>query len=85
MPLSDYPTLSFPHCVLKPVLYVCISIAILQVASSVLLESIIFLDFHIYALMYDMSFSFWLHSFLIGFRFIHLIRTDSSAFLLMAK
>ena len=26
-PLSNQPTLSFPHCVQKPILYVCVSVA----------------------------------------------------------
>ena len=33
--LSIHPTLSFPHCVHKCVLYVCVSIAVLQTGSSV--------------------------------------------------
>ena len=40
--------------------------------------------FHIYALVY--CFSFWLTSLcIIGFSFIHLIRTDSNVFFLMAE
>ena len=34
--LSVHPTFSFPHCVRKSVLYICVSIAALQISSSVL-------------------------------------------------
>ena len=42
--------------------------------------------FHIYVLVYCWCFSFWLTSLcIIGSSFIHLIRTDSNVFFLMAK
>ena len=42
--------------------------------------------FHIYALVYCIGFSFWLTSLCtIGSSFIHLIRTDSNAFFLIAE
>ena len=42
--------------------------------------------FHIYALVYYWCFSFWLTSLcIIGSSFIHLIRTDSNVFFLMAE
>ena len=42
--------------------------------------------FHIYALVYCWCFSFWLTSLcIIGSSFIHLIRTDSNVFFLMAE
>jgi len=34
-PLSIRPTLSFPHCAHKSVLYVCVSVAALQIGSSI--------------------------------------------------
>ena len=46
--LSIHPTLSFPHCVHKSVLYVCISTAALQIGSAVPSSRL-----HIYVLMYD--------------------------------
>ena len=42
--------------------------------------------FHIYALVYYWCFSFWLTSLcIIGSSFIHLMRTDSNVFFLMAE
>ena len=42
--------------------------------------------FHIYVLVYCIGFSFWLTSLcIIGSSFIHLIRTDSNVFFLMAE
>ena len=76
--LSVHPTLSFPCCVCKSVLYVCISIAALQIDSSILFFYIPYICINIQCLF----FSFWLTSLcMIGSRFIHLIRTDSSVFL----
>ena len=51
--LSIHPSLFFPHCVHKFVLYVWVSIVALQVDSSV--PSF---RFHIYALIYDICFLF---------------------------
>ena len=48
---SIYPTLSFPHCVRKSILYVCICIPALQISSSGP-----FSRFHIYELTYDICF-----------------------------
>ena len=75
--LSSCPTLSFPHYVHKSVLYVCISIATLQKAHHYHLSI-----FHIYALIYDISFSLTYFC-IIGSRFIHLTRPDLHVFLLM--
>ena len=47
-----YPTLSFPHCVHKPILYIHISIPALQIGSLYH-----FSRFHISALIYDICFS----------------------------
>ena len=47
-----YPTLSVPHCVHKPILYICISIPALQRGSLYH-----FSRFHISALIYDICFS----------------------------
>ena len=59
-PLSIHPTLSFPHCAHKSVLYVCVSIAALQIGSSVPPS----FQFYIYALMQNIcsSLSDLLHS-----------------------
>ena len=56
--LSICPTISFMHCVHKSVLYVCISIAALQVGSSVASFWIPYIWINIQYL----SFSFWLTS-----------------------
>ena len=72
-------TLSFPYCVHKSVLYVCVSIAALQISSSVPSFWL-----HIYALMYNIYFSFW-QLYIIGCMFIHLIRIDWNAFLFIAE
>ena len=66
-------TLSFPYHVRKSVLCVCVSIAALQIGSSVPSFCIPYACVNIQYL----SFSFCLTSFsIIGSRFIHLIRTD---------
>ena len=81
---SIHPTLSFlpPHRVHKSVLYVCISIAVLQIGSSLQSFYIPYICVNIQYLF----FSFWLTSLcIIGFRFIHLISTDSHPFLFIAE
>ena len=82
--LSIHPTLSLlpsPH-VHKSVLYVCVSIAALKIISSVPSFQIPYICITIWYL----SFYFWLTSLcIICSRFIHLIRTDSNAFLFMAE
>ena len=73
--LSIHPILSFSLCVLKSILYVCVSIAALQVGPSVPSFQIPYICVN----MQYMSFSFWLTSLsTISSRFIHLIRTDSN-------
>ena len=74
-------TLSFSLCVHKSVLYVCVSIAALQIDSSVP-----FSGFHIYVLICDICFSLSnLFPHIIDSRFIYLLRTDSNPFLFMAE
>ena len=70
----SHPLLPPTH-VHKSVLYVCISIAALQIGSSVHLSRV-----HIYELIY--IFFLFLTYFTLCNRFIHLIRTDSNAFFL---
>jgi len=63
-------------CANESVIYVCISIAALQIGSSYQLSR-----FHIYALILDMCFSLTSLC-IIGSRFIRLVRTVSNAFFL---
>ena len=78
MLLSVCPTLSFPRCVHRSVLYVCTSTATLHQFIST-----IFLDPYIYTNILYLFFSFRLTSLSItGSRFIDLTRTNSSLFLL---
>ena len=80
--LSICPTLSFPHCVHKSILYVCISTAAPQIHSSVPFFQIPYICTNIEYLL----FSFWLTSLCItSFKFIHLTRTHSSLFLFMTE
>ena len=80
--LSIRPTLFFPHCVHKSVLYICISITVLQIGSSLPF----FLIPHVCVNIQYLSFSFWLTLLcIIGSRFIHLIRTESNVFLFKAE
>ena len=53
--VSIRPTLPFPRCVHKPVLYTCIFILFLQIGSSVL-----FSRFHIYVLKYIYKMEYYL-------------------------
>ena len=79
--LSIHPTLYFPHCVHKSVLYVCVSTAALQTVSSIHLSI-----FHIYLLIFNLLFSSWLTSLCItGSRFIYHTRIASNLFLFMAE
>ena len=78
-PSPSSPPLPFSN---KSVLYVCISVAALQISSSVPSFYIPYICINISFLF----FSFWLTSFCItGCRFIHLIRTDSHGFLFMTN
>ena len=77
---SSHPLLS--HWVQRSVLYVCVSFAALHIGSSVPSFQILYICVKIWYL----SFSSWCASFcVIGSRFIHLIRTDSNTFLLIAE
>ena len=79
--VSFHPLLPSPH-VHKSILYVCFSIAALQINSSV--PS--FWIMYIHVSIQHLSFTFWLTSLcIIDFSFIHLIRTDANAFLFMAE
>ena len=88
--VNFYVTLSihlpfFPlssHLVHRSVLYVCFSTATLKISSSVPSLQIPY----IYVSIRHLYFSFWLTSFCVmGSSFVHLIRTDSNAFLFMAE
>ena len=71
-----------PTLVQKSVLYIYVSTAALQAGSSVPSLYIPYIFINIWYLF----FSFWLTSLcLLGSRFIHLIRTDSNAFLFMVE
>ena len=79
--LSNHPTLTFSHRVQKTVLYICVSIAVSHTGS--LLPS-----FYIPYICIDTL--YWFFLFLTSLRitgssFIHLIRTDSNVFFLMAE
>ena len=76
-----FPLLS-SHLVHSSVLYVCFSIAVMKINSSVPSLQIPYICVSIQYLY----FSFWLTSLCImGYSFIHLIRTESNAFLFMAE
>ena len=77
-----YPTLFLSHRVRKTVLYICVSFAVSHTGYHYHLSK-----FHIYALLYCIwCYSFWLTSLCkISSNFIHLIRTDSNVFFLMAE
>ena len=77
-----HPTLSFPHCAHKSVLYDCVSTAALQIGSSV--PPSFQIPYTCVNVGY-LFFSFRLTSLCSkGSKFIHLIRTESNAFLFMA-
>ena len=79
---SICPTLSFPHCAHKSILYIWISIPSLQIGSSVPFFWIPCICVNIWYLF----FSFWLASLSItGSRFIHLNRTNSNSFFFMVS
>ena len=79
---SICPTLSFPYCVHKSILYICVS----NSCPTNKLICTIFLDsIHIINMQYSF-FSFWFASLCIrGSRFIHLSSADSHLFILMAE
>ena len=78
-PLSVPPILSFPHCVHKWVLYVCISTATLQIGSSV---PSFYFPYTCLNTQYS-SFPFWLTSVsTVGSRFIHLDELEWIKFIL---
>ena len=80
--LSEHPTLAFSHRVPKCVLYICISFSTLHIGLSLPYFKIPYLCISI---LY-WSLSFWLTSpCIMGSSFIHLIRTDSNEFFLMAE
>ena len=80
--LPNHPTLSLSHRVQKTVLHICVSFAVSHTGLS--LPS--FLIPYICVSILYWCFSFWLTSLcIIGSSFIHLIRTDSNVFFLMAE
>ena len=77
----SHPLLPASHAN-KSVLYICVSIAALQIGSSVPSFEIPCMCVNIQYLF----FSFWCSSLqIISSRFIHLVRTDSNVFLFMAE
>ena len=80
--LSDYPTLAFSHRVQKTVVYICVSFGVSHIG---LLLPSFYIPYICISILY-WCFSFWLTSLcIIGSSFIHLIRTDSNVFFLMAE
>ena len=79
--LSEHPTLAFSHRIQKSVLYICISFSVLHIGLSLPSFKIPYICISI---LY-WCLSFWLTSLCkMGSSFIHLIRTDSNEFFLMA-
>ena len=80
--LPNHPTLALSHRVQKTVLYICVSFAVSHTGLS--LPSF-YIPYICVSILY-WCFSFWLTSLcIIGSSFIHLIRTDSNVFFLMAE
>ena len=80
--LTNHPTLAFCHRVQKSVLYNCVSFAVLHIGSLLPYFQILYICINIL----HWCFSFWLTSLcIIGSSFVHLIRTDSNVFFLMAE
>ena len=80
--LLNHPTLIFSHRVQKSVLYIHVSFAVSHIRS--LLPS--FQIPYIFMNTLYWCLSFWLSSLcIIGFNFIHLIRSDSNAFFLIVS
>ena len=80
--LPNHPTLDLSHRVQKTVLYICVSFAVLHTGLSLPYFKIPYICVSI---LY-WCFSFWLTSlYIIDSSFIHLIRTDSNVFFLMAE
>ena len=83
MPFSQIITPSPSPGVQKSVLYICVSFAVSHTGSS--LPSFYHLSYICVSIL-NWCFSFWLTSLcIIGSSFIHLIRTDSNIFFLMAE
>ena len=80
--LPNHSTLSLSHRVQKTVLYICVSFAVSHTGLSL---SPFYIPYICISILY-WCFSFWLISLcIIGSSFIHLIRTDSNVFFLMAE
>ena len=78
----NHPTLSLSHRVQKTVPYICVSFAVSHTGLSLPSLKI---PYKCASILY-WCFSFWLTSLcIIGSSFIHLIRTDSNVFFLMAE
>ena len=79
--LPNHPTLTLCHRVQKTVLYICVSLAVSHTGYRYHLSK-----FHIYPLVYCIGVLLsGLLLCIIGSSFIHLIRTDSNVFFLMAE
>ena len=79
--LPYHPALALSHRVQKTVLYICVSFAVSHTGLSL---SPFYIPYICIIILY-WCFSFWLTSLcIIGSSFIHLIRTDSNVFFLMA-
>ena len=80
--LPNHPTLALSHRVQKTVLYICDSFAVSHTGLSLPFLKIPYICINI---LY-WWFSFWLTlPYIVGSNFIHLIRTDSNVFFLMAE
>ena len=78
----NHPTLSLSLWVQKSVLFICVSFAVLRTGLSL---SSFYIPYIRVSILY-WCFSFWLTSLcIIGSSFIHLIRTDSNIFFLIAE
>ena len=86
--VSFHITLSI-HLTLSSLLSMSISLFSMSVSPLLPYKLILqyhFSRFHMCVRIQYLSFSFWLHSLsVIGFRFIHLISTDSNVFIFMAE
>ena len=95
--LPNLPTFALSHRVQKTVLYICVSFAVSHIGLLLLLLLLLsrfshvwicatpLSKFHIYALVYCIGVFLSGLLCIIGSSFIHLIRTDSNVFFLMAE
>ena len=91
--LPNHPTLALSHRVQKTVLHICVSFVVSHTGLLLpsfwipyICVSILYWCFSFWLSILYWCFSFWLTSLcIIGSSFIHLIRTDSNVFFLMAE